>query len=153
MKNGAGATFFREQQVRKTDSSRGLLGNIAEEREEEDAIGKSQAQLNPNEPPDTPKDLQQIRPEERKTAPRVSSGKREKTGIRSLKQMYDILRSEETQRKKKRSQSDSSSEPDNPTPSKPTDGRKSTQSKAAIEKDSGSDSDPQDGDLNVCLSF
>lgn len=47
-----GATFFHENQATKRDSPRHMLGNIAEEREEEEAAAASFA-LNPNEPPQT----------------------------------------------------------------------------------------------------
>lgn len=70
-------------------------------------------------------------------------------GIRSLKQMYNILRSDEISKKNKRSESDSSSDEEIKSPIKNQDGGRNSAQSKPVDKDSGSDSDPQDGDLTV----
>jgi hypothetical protein len=72
-----------------------LLGNIVEVRDEEEAAAASFA-LNPNEPPETPRRVTaQGMIEETKQPINVCAEKRGQAGIRSLKHIYELLRTDE----------------------------------------------------------
>ena len=90
------------------------LVNIQEEREEED--GYNGGSMNPNEPPESPKGRQRDM-EEQKMMSLSMEGfpvKKSHGGIRSLKQMFSILKEDE--RKQQKEPEEESSSEDNASP-------------------------------------